>query len=193
MARRDAVVLTVSAAAELAGMHPQTVRQYDRLGLVEAKRTRGGGRRYSLNDVERLLEIQRLSQEEGVNLAGIARILELRDRNDRLRRHNALLERRLAELRERLEQERFLRERVFAAGTDGDIVVLSRSTLRPHLRVSGGEAATAQNAALVLWRPPAAQRQTSGSGIVVEGAGLAEDSGLAGASGLTEDSGLAGD
>ena len=52
-AGREAPILTVSVAAELAGMHPQTVRQYDRLGLVPAKRTRGGGRRYSLSDVDK--------------------------------------------------------------------------------------------------------------------------------------------
>ncbi|GAA2300167.1 helix-turn-helix transcriptional regulator [Glycomyces scopariae] len=73
----DAKILAISAAAELAGMHPQTLRQYDRLGLVEAARTPGGGRRYSARDVTRLREIQRLSQDEGVNLAGIKRIMDL--------------------------------------------------------------------------------------------------------------------
>ncbi|WP_269814133.1 heat shock protein transcriptional repressor HspR [Glycomyces dulcitolivorans] len=73
----DAKILAISAAAELAGMHPQTLRQYDRLGLVEAGRTPGGGRRYSARDVSRLREIQRLSQDEGVNLAGIKRIMDL--------------------------------------------------------------------------------------------------------------------
>ncbi|WP_219926748.1 heat shock protein transcriptional repressor HspR [Glycomyces artemisiae] len=58
-------------------MHPQTLRQYDRLGLVEPARTPGGGRRYSARDVSRLREIQRLSQDEGVNLAGIKRIMDL--------------------------------------------------------------------------------------------------------------------
>lgn len=81
---KTAPILTVSVAAELAGMHAQTVRQYDRLGLVVAKRTRGGGRRYSLNDVDRLTEIQRLSQDEGINLAGISRIFELRDELEKL-------------------------------------------------------------------------------------------------------------
>ncbi|MCD0443623.1 MerR family transcriptional regulator [Glycomyces sp. A-F 0318] len=61
----------------MAGMHPQTLRQYDRLGLVEPARTPGGGRRYSARDVMRLREIQRLSQDEGVNLAGIKRIMDL--------------------------------------------------------------------------------------------------------------------
>ncbi|GAA1675996.1 helix-turn-helix transcriptional regulator [Glycomyces endophyticus] len=73
----DAKILAISAAAELAGMHPQTLRQYDRLGLVEPARTPGGGRRYSARDVTRLREIQRLSQDEGVNLAGIKRIMDL--------------------------------------------------------------------------------------------------------------------
>ncbi len=67
----------ISVAAELAGMHAQTLRTYDRLGLVSPERSAGGGRRYSERDVEVLREIQRLSQDEGVNLAGIKRIIEL--------------------------------------------------------------------------------------------------------------------
>ncbi|GAB3226878.1 helix-turn-helix transcriptional regulator [Glycomyces halotolerans] len=73
----DAKILAISAAAEMAGMHPQTLRQYDRLGLVEPARTPGGGRRYSARDVAQLREIQRLSQDEGVNLAGVKRIMDL--------------------------------------------------------------------------------------------------------------------
>ena len=67
----------ISVAAELAGMHAQTLRTYDRLGLVSPQRTSGGGRRYSQHDVELLRQVQRLSQDEGVNLAGIKRIIEL--------------------------------------------------------------------------------------------------------------------
>lgn len=67
----------ISVAAELAGMHAQTLRTYDRLGLVSPQRSSGGGRRYSERDVELLREVQRLSQDEGVNLAGIKRIIEL--------------------------------------------------------------------------------------------------------------------
>lgn len=70
-------VFVISVAARLAGMHPQTLRQYDRLGLVSPERTGGGGRRYSERDVALLREVQRLSQQEGVNLAGIKRIIEL--------------------------------------------------------------------------------------------------------------------
>ena len=84
-------VFVISVAAALAGMHPQTLRQYDRLGLVTPERTGGGGRRYSERDVERLREVQRLSQEEGVNLAGIKRIIELENQV-------AALQQRVAEL-----------------------------------------------------------------------------------------------
>lgn len=73
----DAKVLIISVAARLAGMHPQTLRQYDRLGLVQPGRAGGGGRRYSERDVALLREVQKLSQEEGVNLAGIKRIIGL--------------------------------------------------------------------------------------------------------------------
>jgi MerR family transcriptional regulator/heat shock protein HspR len=73
----DAPVFVISVAAELSGMHPQTLRQYDRLGLVTPGRAGGGGRRYSSRDVALLREVQRLSQEEGVNLAGVKRIIDL--------------------------------------------------------------------------------------------------------------------
>ncbi len=81
----DAPVFVISVAAQLAGMHAQTLRQYDRLGLVTPGRTGGGGRRYSARDVALLREVQRLSQEEGVNLAGIKRIIELESQVDALR------------------------------------------------------------------------------------------------------------
>jgi MerR family transcriptional regulator/heat shock protein HspR len=80
----DAPVFVISVAAQLAGMHAQTLRQYDRLGLVNPSRTAGGGRRYSARDVALLREVQRLSQEEGVNLAGIKRIIELEQLVDEL-------------------------------------------------------------------------------------------------------------
>ena len=86
----------ISVAAQRAGMHAQTLRTYDRLGLVTPQRTSGGGRRYSERDVQRLREIQRLSQDEGVNLAGIKRIIELSDQVDELGRQVDNLTRRLA-------------------------------------------------------------------------------------------------
>ena len=79
MAKKDEAARTflISVAAELAGMHAQTLRTYDRLGLVSPIRSSGGGRRYSQHVVDLLREVQRLSQDEGVNLAGIKRIIEL--------------------------------------------------------------------------------------------------------------------
>jgi MerR family transcriptional regulator/heat shock protein HspR len=84
----DSPVYVISVAAQLAGMHPQTLRYYDKLGLVSPSRTRGQGRRYSLRDVLALREVQRLSQEDGVNLSGIKRILEL---DQELRQHQQRL------------------------------------------------------------------------------------------------------
>src|SRR2546423_6123253 len=80
----DAPVFVISIAAELAGMHAQTLRSYDRLGLVSPGRTAGGGRRYSERDIALLREVQRLSQVEGVNLAGVKRIIELEQLIDEL-------------------------------------------------------------------------------------------------------------
>lgn len=74
----DAPVYVISIAAELSGLHPQTLRQYDRLGLVSPGRATGRGRRYSLRDIALLREVQRLANE-GINLAGIKRILELEE------------------------------------------------------------------------------------------------------------------
>jgi MerR family transcriptional regulator, heat shock protein HspR len=93
----DAPVYVISVAAELTGMHPQTLRQYDRLGLVSPGRTVGGGRRYSLRDIEQLREVARLSQEEGISLAGVRRILELENQVDALRAQLTELMERLAE------------------------------------------------------------------------------------------------
>jgi MerR family transcriptional regulator/heat shock protein HspR len=88
----EAKVLIISVAAQMAGMHPQTLRQYDRLGLVQPGRASGGGRRYSLRDVQLLREVQRLSQEDGVNLAGIKRIIDLEQLVDQLQAQVAQLQ-----------------------------------------------------------------------------------------------------
>src|SRR5882757_9839251 len=87
----DARTFLISVAAELAGMHAQTLRTYDRLGLVSPQRTSGGGRRYSDRDVQLLREVQRLSQDEGVNLAGIKRIIELTNQVEQLQQRVAEL------------------------------------------------------------------------------------------------------
>jgi MerR family transcriptional regulator/heat shock protein HspR len=87
----DIPLFLISTAARLAGMHPQTLRTYDRLGLVVPRRTTGRGRRYSARDVERLRLIQHLSQTEGINLIGVRHILQLSAEVDRLQRHTARL------------------------------------------------------------------------------------------------------
>ena len=88
----DAKVLMISVAARMAGMHPQTLRQYDRLGLVQPGRAPGGGRRYSVRDVVLLREVQRLSQDDGVNLAGIKRIIGLERMLEQMQQRVAELE-----------------------------------------------------------------------------------------------------
>lgn len=109
----DAPVFVISVAAQLAGMHAQTLRQYDRIGLVTPGRTVGGGRRYSARDVALLREVQRLSQDEGVNLAGIKRIIELTNQVE-------ALQARLRELAEEVEQLRARQRR--------DVAVVPKST-----------------------------------------------------------------
>ena len=100
----DAKVLIISVAARMAGMHPQTLRQYDRMGLVQPGRTTGGGRRYSARDVGLLREIQRLSQDDGVNLAGVKRIIELEELAHALRQRLAEVESQLAQAQQLLAQ-----------------------------------------------------------------------------------------
>ncbi len=92
----DRPVYVISVAAELAGMHPQTLRGYDRLGLVSPRRTSGQSRRYSDRDVELLREVHRLSQEEGVSLAGVKRIIELQNQVAALQARVAELQREVA-------------------------------------------------------------------------------------------------
>ena len=81
---RNQAVYVISVAAELAGMHPQTLRIYERRGLVQPARTQGGNRRYSDADIERLQRISDLA-EQGMNLEGIRRVMELEIQNQRLR------------------------------------------------------------------------------------------------------------
>ncbi|GAB2460806.1 heat shock protein transcriptional repressor HspR [Xylanimonas ulmi] len=147
----DAPVLTVSQAAALAGMHPQTLRQYDRLGLVVPRRTIGRGRRYSRRDVENLLEVQRLAQVEGINLAGIKRILDLE-------RHVSALEGQLAQLLAYQAEQYQAERRVFAAGTEGDVVVVQRGRRVRYSDLREGDSRAASGA-LVLWRPSRGSRE----------------------------------
>lgn len=95
----DTPVYVISVAAQLSGLHPQTLRQYDRLGLVSPDRSPGRGRRYSARDIAVLRVVQQLSQDEGVNLAGIKRVLELQNQVDALRQRLAEVETELAAAR----------------------------------------------------------------------------------------------
>ena len=128
-------LFAIAMAAELAGMHPQTLRQYDRLGLVSPGRTSGQSRRYSMRDVAQLREIAQLSSE-GLNLEGIRRILELENQV-------AGLNQRVRELEHALADELIKRTggRVFAAGSAGEVISLR----------TGTRAAKANQ--VVVWRP----------------------------------------
>jgi len=127
-------VYVISVAAQLSGLHPQTLRQYDRLGLVSPDRTAGRGRRYSARDIEQLREVQRLSQEEGINLAGIKRIIELENQV-------TALQSRVAEL-----QGEVASAGLAATQREAAVHASYRRDLVPY-------APARQSSALVVWRP----------------------------------------
>ncbi|WP_324605612.1 heat shock protein transcriptional repressor HspR [Streptomyces sp. NRRL S-350] len=131
----DTPVYVISVAAELSGLHPQTLRQYDRLGLVCPDRTAGRGRRYSARDIQQLRDVQRLSQDEGINLAGIKRIIELENQV-------TALQARIAELADSLEGAATALQQREAA-----VHASYRRDLVPY------QPPTPQSSALVVWRP----------------------------------------
>jgi MerR family transcriptional regulator/heat shock protein HspR len=147
-------LFAIAVAAELSGMHPQTLRQYDRIGLVVPGRTRGGSRRYSMRDIEQLREVAQLSSE-GMSLPAIARLLDLEDEVRMLRS-------RVSELEGALRAERASRPgvRVFAAGASGQVVTLSSGR---RIR---------RSTEVVLWHP----RRASASGDDAD----ADDEGVSG-------------
>ncbi len=108
----DMPVYVISVAASLSGMHPQTLRGYERVGLVTPQRTPGGGRRYSMRDILALREIQRLSQDEGINLSGIKRILDLERELAQVRLAAADLRAEMSALRNVLESTRAVAARL---------------------------------------------------------------------------------
>lgn len=129
-ADEDTPVFVISIAAQIAGMHAQTLRSYDRIGLVSPGRASGGGRRYSVRDIALLREVARLSQEDGVNLAGIKRIIELE-------REVGALTDRLAEVTEELARWRSAADQA------------SRGDRLPARRTQS----------VVVWQPPAHRRR----------------------------------
>jgi MerR family transcriptional regulator/heat shock protein HspR len=102
---RDRGVYMISVAAELAGMHPQTLRIYEARGLITPKRSAKNTRLYSQDDVERLRRIQELTGELGMNLAGVERVFQLEEEIERMRRRLRFLERQANRVREELQDE----------------------------------------------------------------------------------------
>jgi len=129
----DRAVYVISVAAELAGVHPQTLRIYERKGLVRPQRTAGNSRRYSARDVARLRLIQRLTQEEGMNLAGVRMLLAMESELDQLRRRAERLTAELERERERLEEQARHMQRTYPPSA----MVPLAATRRVRLRVSG--------------------------------------------------------
>jgi MerR family transcriptional regulator, heat shock protein HspR len=107
----DQAIYIISVAAELAGVHPQTLRVYERKGLVQPQRTQGNTRRYSERDIARLRKIQELTQE-GVNLAGVMRIMELEDDLERARGRHARVVRDLERIEAQMEELLDVRNRM---------------------------------------------------------------------------------
>ena len=125
---RERAVYIISVAAELAGVHPQTLRTYERRGLIKPARTSGGTRRYSARDVERVQLIQELTQGDGVNLAGVLRILALEDRLEQR-------EAKLAEAQEEVRQVRVEATRTLRAIQDSsrsEIVLYRAPQIERH-------------------------------------------------------------
>ena len=133
-------IFVISVAAQLSGMHAQTLRSYDRLGLVSPGRSAGGGRRYSARDIALLHEVQRLSQDAGVNLAGIKRIIELENHVEALRVRLVELADELAAAHEELASAHAAAEQATAA-----VHASYRRDLVPVRRP--------EQSALVVWRP----------------------------------------
>ena len=121
-------VYIISVAAELAGVHPQTLRTYERKGLIKPARTAGGTRRYSAKDVDRVRLIQELTQGDGINLAGVLRILAMQDEIDQL---SDQLEQSRREIETvRAESRRAVAEALRRSGTE--IVLYRPSAIEPH-------------------------------------------------------------
>jgi MerR family transcriptional regulator/heat shock protein HspR len=146
----DMPVYVISVAATLSGMHPQTLRGYERVGLVIPQRTSGGGRRYSMRDILALREIQRLSTQEKINLEGIKRILDLERELEQARLVAAELHREVAQLRAELESTRAVAARL--AELRRTAQVNPAATLVPVRNATR----------ITFWQPAAAQDDQQG-------------------------------
>jgi MerR family transcriptional regulator/heat shock protein HspR len=142
----DSPVYVISVAAQLSGLHPQTLRAYDRLGLVSPGRAPGRGRRYSMRDILALREVQRLSQDEGVNLSGIKRILELAGELERARELAIELHAEIGRLRAELESTRAVAARL--------------ADLRRH-PPTGADLVPVRPGRVAQWAPPPPDDETN--------------------------------
>lgn len=138
----DLPVYVISVAAQLSGMHPQTLRAYDKIGLVRPGRSQGRGRRYSMRDILALREIQRLSQEEGINLNGIKLILDQLRELEQARRLVAELHAEIAQLRVELESTRAVAARLAELRRSGSDTRSGREGLVP-----------VRSARVAVWEP----------------------------------------
>lgn len=139
--REDAsAVYVISVAAELAGVHPQTLRVYERKGLLQPERTTGNTRRYSAQDIARLRRIQELTQDEGVNLAGAKMVLRLEEQIDKMRRDLTRMAARVQELEADVARE--MRRMVQQAGEivpARDLRSLQQMWSEAHTKGRGGK------------------------------------------------------
>jgi MerR family transcriptional regulator/heat shock protein HspR len=138
----DLPVYVISVAAQLSGMHPQTLRHYERIGLVSPGRSAGKGRRYSMRDILALREIQRLSQEEGVNLSGVKLILDQHRELEQARRLITELHAEVSQLRVELESTRAVAARLADLRRTGSDSQPGRSGLVP-----------VRSARVAIWEP----------------------------------------
>jgi MerR family transcriptional regulator/heat shock protein HspR len=127
--REERAVYIISVAAELAGVHPQTLRIYERKGLLRPARTAGNTRRYSERDIDRLRLIQELTQRHGINLAGVKMIMSLQQDVDRMQRRMDELQEEVARVRERILEKESRRR--------AELVPLRSVRIFPWLKSSG--------------------------------------------------------
>ena len=123
----DRAVYIISVAAALAGVHPQTLRIYEHKGLLRPARTAGNSRRYSDRDIQRLRTIQQLTQEEGLNLAGVKMIVEMEDEVYQLRRRMETMGQELRQARRRMQREMERIHREYGRARRGEIVPASEA------------------------------------------------------------------
>jgi MerR family transcriptional regulator/heat shock protein HspR len=133
-------VYMISVAAELAGMHPQTLRIYESRGLIEPERTSGGTRRYSADDVERLRRIQELTSELGMNLAGVEKVFELEQELERMRERMRRMERQAERIQQEMVDEiervrKSFRAELVPYEAPGSALIRARDVDGPRVRI----------------------------------------------------------